>query len=402
MVAYNVKDSFYKPLNAEESKQAFRNEYDFDSPQAIDFDVLVEKLKDLKQGRRAEIPVYSFSQHQREDHTTSIYSPHVLILEGIFALYDPRVLELLDLKIFAEADADVCLSRRIVRDVRDRGRDIEGVIKQWLGFVKPNFQKFVEPQRENADIIVPRGIENRVAINMVTSHIQRTLVQKSREHRDELSRLGKQVEEEPLDTRTTVLPDNKQIVGIHTILQSPLTDRVDFCFYFDRIAALLIEKAGDHQRFHADQVDTPAGSSYLGLRANGDVSAVVILRGGSCLETGLKRVIPDCQTGRLLIQSSHRTGEPELHYRKLPENLASQNMVLLLDSQMASGGAALMAVRVLIDHGVPEKNIVFVAYSAGKMGINRLLAVYPEMQVVVSRVVVDYEERWLESRYFGS
>lgn len=397
-----LQDSFYKPLTPAESKQAFRNEYDFDAPSAIDFDVLVEKLRDLKQGRRAEIPVYSFSRHQREEHTTSIYSPHVLILEGIFALYDQRVLDLLDLKIFAEADADVCLSRRIVRDVQDRGRDIEGVIKQWLAFVKPNFQKYVEPQRNNADIIVPRGIENRVAINMVTSHIQRTLVQKSREHRDELLRLGKQVEEEPLDTRAMVLPENSQIVGIHTILQSPLTDRVDFCFYFDRIAALLIEKAGDYQTFHSNDVDTPAGNRYHGLQAEGNVSAVVILRGGSCLETGLKRVIPDCQTGRLLIQSSHRTGEPELHYRKLPGNLSSQDMVLLLDSQMASGGAALMAVRVLIDHGVAEKNIVFVAYSAGKMGVNRLLAVYPDMKVVVSRVVVDYEERWLESRYFGS
>ena len=389
-------------MNPEQSKKAHRNEWDFDSPSAIDFDALVDKLLDLKQGRRAEIPVYSFSKHQREEHTTSVYSPHVIILEGIFALYDPRVLELLDLKIFAEADADVCLSRRIVRDVRDRGRDIEGVIKQWLKFVKPNFQKYVEPQRENADIIVPRGIENRVAINMVTRHIQSTLVQKSREHREELNRLGKQVEEEPLDERTVVLPETPQIVGIHTILQSPMTDRVDFCFYFDRIAALLIERASEFQTFRSQKVETPAATKYRGLKAEGDTSAVVILRGGSCLETGLKRVIPDCQTGRLLIQTSPRTGEPELHYRKIPDNISAQDNVLLLDSQMSSGGAALMAVRVLVDHGVPESKIVFVAYFAGKMGVNRLLAVYPEIKVVVCRIVPDNEGRWLETRYFGS
>lgn len=150
--------------------------------------------------RRAEIPIYSFAKHARQKETTSIYSPHVLVLEGIFALYDPRVLELLDMKaractkpkleppansrsiqIFCEADADTCLSRRILRDVAERGRDIEGCIKQWFAFVKPNFEKYVEPQRKVAgkwrvwleqvrffltlaDIIVPRGVENRVAI----------------------------------------------------------------------------------------------------------------------------------------------------------------------------------------------------------------------------------------------
>ena len=123
-------DSFYRPLTPSQSAHAFRNEFDFDSPDAIDFDALVDRLKDLKHGyeapqtvpelentkfnlrRRADIPVYSFERHQREEKTIPIYSPHVLVLEGIFALYDPRVLEIVDMKIFAEADADLCLSRR--------------------------------------------------------------------------------------------------------------------------------------------------------------------------------------------------------------------------------------------------------------------------------------------------
>lgn len=159
-------DSFYRPLTPEQSQQAFRNEYDFDSPDAIDFDTLVAKLKDIKEGyetflflshrpanscsKKADIPVYSFEKHARLENTTTIYSPHVLILEGIFALHDPRVLDILDLRIFCEADGDLCLSRRLVRDVRERGRDIEGCIKQWFAFVKPNFHKFVEPQRNVA------------------------------------------------------------------------------------------------------------------------------------------------------------------------------------------------------------------------------------------------------------
>ena len=130
------------------------------------------------------MPVYSFQDHQRQENTTSIYSPHVLVLEGIYALYDPRILEMLDLKIFAEADADLCLARRsmfaelpllyvreltadakskqVTRDVRTRGRDIEGCIKQWFAFVKPNFQRHVEPQRHNAgayrNLYVPAGL----------------------------------------------------------------------------------------------------------------------------------------------------------------------------------------------------------------------------------------------------
>ncbi len=117
---------------------AHKNEFDLDSPDAIDFDLLVKSLKDLKRGsvslwvmqmarsdilhrqsRRADIPVYSFRDHQRLDATTPIYSPHVLILEGIFALYDPRVLELLDMRIFAEADADLCLARRSEAETPD-------------------------------------------------------------------------------------------------------------------------------------------------------------------------------------------------------------------------------------------------------------------------------------------
>lgn len=148
-------------------------------------------------------------------------------------------------------------------------------------------------------------------------------------------------------------------------------------------------------------VETPVGNNYHGLIATGETSAVVILRAGSTFETGLKRVLPDCRTGRVLIQSNIRTGEPELHYLKLPDNIETHDSVLLLDPQMSSGGAALMAVQVLVDHGVPEEKIVFVTYFAGKLGLNRLTKVFPEIKVVVCTIVADFEERWIEKRYFG-
>lgn len=148
-------------------------------------------------------------------------------------------------------------------------------------------------------------------------------------------------------------------------------------------------------------METPTGNKYNGLAATGETSAVVILRAGSVFETGLKRVLPDCRTGRLLIQSNIRTGEPELHYLKLPENIQYHDSVLLMDPQMSSGGAALMAVQVLVDHGVPEDKIVFVTYFAGKLGLNRLTKVFPELKVVVCTMVADFEERWIERKYFG-
>ncbi|KAI5363012.1 Putative uridine kinase, Phosphoribosyltransferase domain, AAA+ ATPase domain-containing protein [Septoria linicola] len=396
-------DSYYKPLTAEQSAAAFRNEYDFDAPEAIDFDKLVENLQDIKAGKKADIPVYSFEKHARVDRTNTIYSPHVLVLEGIFALHDQRILDLLDLRIFTEADADLCLSRRLLRDVRERGRDIEGCIKQWFGFVKPNFHKFVEPQRNVADLIVPRGIENKVAISMVSDRIHKTLDEKSRQHQLELRRLGQVSEDAALSTHVSVLEQTNQVRGINTILMNPELEREDFIFYFDRLAVMLVEQAFTAGLCYKQQiVNTPVpGEVYRGLAVDGETSAVVVLRGGACLETGLKRVIPDCRIGRMLIQTNFRTGEPELHYYKLSPDLQDHKRVLLMDPQMSSGGAALMAVRVLLDHGVKESHIVFVTYMAGKDGLNRLMSVYPEIKVVISRVVGDTEARWVEQRYLG-
>ncbi|KAI2266511.1 Uridine kinase [Ophidiomyces ophidiicola] len=191
-----VMDHFYKSLTPQQNAIAHRDEYDFDSPDAIDFDILVETLYNLKLGRKVEIPIYSFTKHQREAQTDSLYPPPVLILEGILAFTDLRILGMLDLKIFVEADMDVCLGRRIARDVQERGRTIESVLKQWFKFVKPSYSRYVEPQRQisgshisyhtinkiyladfGKDIIIPRGIENKTAIDMVVKHIQRALTQ---------------------------------------------------------------------------------------------------------------------------------------------------------------------------------------------------------------------------------
>jgi len=147
-------------------------------------------------------------------------------------------------------------------------------------------------------------------------------------------------------------------------------------------------------------VETPHGCEYHGLRAKGEVSAVVLERGGAVLETGLRRVIPDCRTGHILIESNIRTGEPELRYQKLARDIDRHESVLLLDAQMSSGGSALMAVQVLMDHGVAPERIVFATYSAGRMGLHRLTTAFPDVTIVVCNLVQDIEERWIEKRYF--
>ena len=253
----------------------------------------------------------------------------------------------------------------------------------------------------SVDVLVPRGMKNRVAIDMIVKHVQMILREKSSKHQEDLKRLGQQVEDEPLSPNVTVLKATNQILGMSTILQEPETDNVDFVFYFDRLACLLIENALELLHYTQRRVTTPLGLQYDGLAFPPLISAVVVLRAGSCLETALKRCIPDCLTGRILIQSSHRTGEPELHYLKLPPNIADHDAVLVLDTQMRSGGAALMTVKVLVDHGVKENRIVFVTYTAGRIGANRLCKVFPGMRVVVAEIGEDDQKRWVEKRYFG-
>ncbi|RYC54874.1 hypothetical protein CHU98_g11331 [Xylaria longipes] len=311
--------------------------------QAIDFDALLETLQDLKAGKRAEVPVYSFERHQRMEETTTIYSPHVLILEGIFALYDPRVMDLMDMR-------------------------------------------YVVPQRNHAA--------------MVTQYIERKLLEKSTHHRAALKSLEAGFESEPLSKRVVILKDTPQLRGMNTLIQDIDTSSEDFIFYFDRFTCLLIEQALNNVHYKELTVETSAGIPYHGLAPKGEVSAVLVLRGGAAFEAGLRRVIPDCRTGRLLIQNNVRTGEPELHYLKLPKDISEHESVLLLDSQMSSGGSGLMAVQVLVDHGVPQDRIVFATYSAGRVGLHRLTKVFPDIAVVVGNMVPDIEERWIESRYF--
>ena len=132
---------------------------------------MVEQLKELKAGKAIRCPVYSYADHQRTSETELIRPSKVVIVEGILIFQDPRLREMLDIKIFVETAADVRILRRALRDVRDRGRTLESVITQYLTTVKPMHEQFVEPSRKYADIIVLEGGHNLVALDMIMQRI---------------------------------------------------------------------------------------------------------------------------------------------------------------------------------------------------------------------------------------
>ncbi|XP_060749656.1 uridine-cytidine kinase-like 1 isoform X5 [Tachysurus vachellii] len=151
-------DSFYKVLSDEEQLLAASNDYNFDHPDAFDFDLLVYTLQKLKRGKSVKIPVYDFTTHGRQKEWKTVYGASVIIFEGIMSFADKELLKLLDMKIFVDTDSDIRLVRRLRRDISERGREIEGVIKQYNKFVKPAFEQYIEPTMRLADIVVPREL----------------------------------------------------------------------------------------------------------------------------------------------------------------------------------------------------------------------------------------------------
>ncbi|KAI5952490.1 URK1 [Candida jiufengensis] len=382
-------DNFYKSLTPEESKKAFQNEYDFDTPKSLDLDAIVETIQSLKKGGKATIPVYSFAKHARTDRTNTIYGANVVIVEGLYALYDERLLSMMDLKIYVDTDLDICLSRRLIRDILYRGRDLSGAIKQWQNFVKPNAVKYINPTKEVADLIIPRGLDNSIAINLMIRHIKNQLIAKSRKHLQNLKNLGLSntfhVKSLP---NLKILPVTNQSRGINSIILDVNTSRNDFIFYFNRLSGILIEFAQMNLfDFESMDVVTKGNHIYKGLKSKQNQQvAVSIIRSGDCFMSPLKKTFPELTVGKMLIQSDSSTGEPQLHFESLPKNINEIGKIMLFDSQIISGAGAIMAIQVLIDHKVEEKNIIFISYLSTEIGIRRILNVYPNVNLVIGKL----------------
>jgi uridine kinase len=167
------QDNYYRDVD-------WRNEgellhHNFDHPAAIDNELLVAHVAALKAGHPVEVPIYDFVRHRRTNRTRRVEPQPVIIVEGILIFVEPSLRDLLDLKIYVDTDADLRLIRRLGRDMAERGRTVQDVLRQYVETVRPMHLEFVEPSKRWADIIIPEGGENRVALEMVVAHVQQLL-----------------------------------------------------------------------------------------------------------------------------------------------------------------------------------------------------------------------------------
>ncbi|MBR3318393.1 MAG: uridine kinase [Atopobiaceae bacterium] len=144
----------------------------YDHPDAYETELLIEHLAALRRGESVEVPTYDFSIHDRTEETTIVHPSSVIIVEGIVLFVHPELRDLMDIKVYVDCDADVRILRRIIRDVQERGRSLESVINQYLATVKPMHEAFVEPSKRFADVIVPTGERNPVALDMLVNRIE--------------------------------------------------------------------------------------------------------------------------------------------------------------------------------------------------------------------------------------
>jgi uridine kinase len=172
-VAFMDMDAYYR--NFPHVPIAERRQINWDHPDAFDWELLVDQLARLSQGESIEKPVYDFVSHTRSDRRVLVPPAQVVVIDGILLFSDSRVRDLCDVKVFVDADADVRLIRRIRRDIAKRGRPLDEILDQYLTTVQPMHLQFVEPSKRYADVIVPRGGHNAIAIEMIVAKIQRRL-----------------------------------------------------------------------------------------------------------------------------------------------------------------------------------------------------------------------------------
>ncbi|XP_066560790.1 uridine-cytidine kinase-like 1 isoform X2 [Amia ocellicauda] len=400
-------DSFYKVLSKDKQELAAKNEYNFDHPDAFDFELLVTVLRKLKKGKSIKVPVYDFTTHSRRKEWKTVYGANVVIFEGILAFANKELLKLLDMKVFVDTDSDIRLVRRLKRDISERGRDITGVIKQYNKFVKPSFEQYIEPTVQVADIVVPRGGENFVALDLIVQHVHSQLEKREITVR---AALASAHQGQPLPKTLSVMESTPQVRGMHTIIRNKDTNRDEFIFYSKRLMRLLIEHALSFLPLKPVSVETPQGTTYEGKRLSGKrITGVSILRAGETMEQALMAVCKDIRLGKILIQTNHDTGEPELHYLRLPKDI-SEDYVILMDSTVSTGAAALMAVRVLLDHDVQEDKIFLLSLLMAEMGVHSVAYAFPKVRIITTAVDKKVNDEFhiipgignFGDRYFGT
>ncbi|KAL5178135.1 Uridine kinase-like protein 4 [Glycine soja] len=336
---------------------------------------------------------YNFDHPGQYYYTSFVNPSDVIILEGILVFHDPRVRELMNMKIFVDTDADVRLARRIRRDTTEKGRDIGAVLDQYSKFVKPAFDDFILPTKKYADIIIPRGGDNHVAIDLIVQHIRTKLGQ------HDLCKIYPNL---------YVIQSTFQIRGMHTLIRDAKTTKHDFIFYSDRLIRLVVEHGLGHLPFTEKQVITPTGSVYTGVDFCKRLCGVSVIRSGESMENALRACCKGIKIGKILI---HREGDngQQLIYEKLPNDISDRH-VLLLDPILGTGNSAVQAISLLIKKGVPESNIIFLNLISAPKGVHVVCKSFPRIKIVTSEIEIGLNEDFrvipgmgeFGDRYFGT
>ena len=369
-------------------------EYNFDHPDAFDTDQLLECMGKLKSGQSVNIPIYDFKNHRRcSESFRKVNVSDVIILEGILVFHDQRVRDLMDMKIFVDTDADIRLARRIRRDTVERGRDVLSVLEQYGRFVKPAFDDFILPSKKYADVIIPRGGDNHVAIDLIAQHIRTKLGQ------HDLCKLYPNV---------CVVQTTFQIRGMHTLIRDREITTPDFVFYSDRLIRLVVEHGLGNLPFTEKQVVTPTGSIYSGVDFCKKLCGVSIVRSGESMENALRACCKGIKIGKILI---HRVGDDgqQLIYNKLPSDIAERH-VLLMDPVLGTGNSANQAIQLLRSTGVPEDHIMFLNLISAPEGIHCVCKRFPDVKIVTSEIDAGLNQEYrvvpglgeYGDRYFGT
>ena len=172
-IAFLQHDSYYKDLSGLPPRQ--RAEVNFDHPDSLETDLLTEHIATLREGNAVEVPIYDFSTHSRTDKTFTVQPRRVILVEGILIFTERALREMFDVKIFVDTDSDIRFIRRLERDLAERGRTTESVIKQYQNTVRPMHLEFVEPSKRYADVIIPEGGHNTAALDMVVARVDALL-----------------------------------------------------------------------------------------------------------------------------------------------------------------------------------------------------------------------------------
>ncbi|KAJ6734638.1 URIDINE KINASE [Salix purpurea] len=265
------QDSFYHSLGDDTLAEVY--DYNFDHPDAFNTELLLSCMAMLKNGRAVNIPDYDFKTHKRIGPGCKVNPSDIIILEGILVLHDSRVRDLMNMKIFVDTDSDLRLARRIQRDTVERGRNIQNVLDQYARSVKPSFEEFILPSKKYADVIIPRGGDNDVAIDLIIQHIRAKLGQ------HHLCSIYPNV---------SVIHSTFQMRGMHTLVRDVKTTKHDFVFYADRLIRLVVEHGLGHLPFTEKQITTPTGSVYPGVVFCKRLCGVSVIRSGESMENALR------------------------------------------------------------------------------------------------------------------